>query len=189
MTQIAFWTSYSFLPPELSGNMGYWGILGSGAFVFIARHFAMVRFPPIIILFGLLTYSSLSFFSFSIMSGKWTSSPPWPFGSTRTRSGATRGPSASSKWAPRRCSTPPATWPSRYVFCLVMFALSISFLCIHSAIHASHSFSHTHLHISTQMRTRKYSAKAIPFGTCWTSRKANLAPTTTRTCSCACSKA
>ncbi len=48
MTQIAFWTSYSFLPPELSGNMGYWGILGSGAFVFIARHFAMVRLLPIV---------------------------------------------------------------------------------------------------------------------------------------------
>jgi len=40
---VAFWTSYAFLPAELSGSMGYWGIFGSGAFVLIARHFAMVR--------------------------------------------------------------------------------------------------------------------------------------------------
>ena len=43
LTQVAFWTSYAFLPAELSGSMGYWGIFGSGAFVLIARHFAMVR--------------------------------------------------------------------------------------------------------------------------------------------------
>lgn len=45
MTQVAFWTSYSFLPPEInSGHMGLWGILGSGAFIFICRHFAQVCF-------------------------------------------------------------------------------------------------------------------------------------------------
>jgi hypothetical protein len=42
LTQVTFWTSYAFLPSELSGSMSYWGIVGSGSFVLIARHFAMV---------------------------------------------------------------------------------------------------------------------------------------------------
>ncbi|TFJ87105.1 hypothetical protein NSK_001439 [Nannochloropsis salina CCMP1776] len=41
LTQVTFWTSYAFLPSELSGSMSYWGIVGSGSFVLIARHFAM----------------------------------------------------------------------------------------------------------------------------------------------------
>lgn len=53
LTQVAFWTSYAFLPAELSGSMGYWGIFGSGAFVLIARHFAMVREVDMCVCVGL----------------------------------------------------------------------------------------------------------------------------------------
>ncbi len=86
------------------------------------------------------------------MSGKWTSCPPWPFGSTPTRSGAIRGPSASFKWAPRRCSTPPATWPSRYMFWFVVSSLPIP----NSSMHPIHAPTHLHIYPINKIVQRRF---------------------------------